>query len=256
MNDAFVDLEYRGLPLGKRVKLAQVRPSTGYVELPTPMPVGTAIAINADDGVVLDAKVEAIFEQVGGSDRVPGMLIKPALDSDAAKKWWKERVTLPELEPPAPPQIKKRELVHPKRKDDATVTELMDDGRNTSVMDAPTTADEVPAAILAEAAAEAEAEVALRGRVHRDTTPASAIQMRTTMPMPAVMPAVQDDEGKKTIAMDAVDLRALGLEPTTGQIPVVAADDEASEPNETEGGDDDKKPEHKGAGARRRRKKR
>ena len=238
------------------MKLTQVRPSTGYLEMPAPMPVGTAIAITADDGIALEAMVEAIFEQVGGSDRVPGMVIKPALDSDAAKRWWKAQVALPELEPPAPPQIKKRELVHPKRKDDATVTELIDDGRNTSVMDAPTTADEVPAAILAEAAAEADADVALRGRVHRDTTPAAAIQMRTTMPMPVVMSPVQDDEVKQTIAMDAVDLRALGLETTTGQIPVVAGDDEASEPNEAEGGDDDKKPEHKGAGARRRRKKR
>src|SRR4051794_35535233 len=36
MSDAFVDLSYRGLVLGKRIKLTQVRQASGYLEMPTP----------------------------------------------------------------------------------------------------------------------------------------------------------------------------------------------------------------------------
>ena len=35
--ESLVDLTYRGLAVAKRVKLTQVRPSTGYVEVPAPM---------------------------------------------------------------------------------------------------------------------------------------------------------------------------------------------------------------------------
>jgi len=49
MNESFVDLTYRGLPLGRRVKLTQVRSATGYLELPAPMPVGTTIGITTDE---------------------------------------------------------------------------------------------------------------------------------------------------------------------------------------------------------------
>src|SRR5258706_13612641 len=96
--DSFVDLTYRGLQLGRRIKLTQVRPTTGYLEVPTPMPVGTAIAILTDDTVALEAIVVEIHEQVGGSDRPPGMVIRPKLEAEVAKKWWKDRVDLPELD--------------------------------------------------------------------------------------------------------------------------------------------------------------
>ena len=58
--ESFVDLTYRGLSLGRRVRLSQVRPSTGYLELPAPMPVGSQIAITAEDGTAFDAVVTAI----------------------------------------------------------------------------------------------------------------------------------------------------------------------------------------------------
>lgn len=102
MIESFVDLTYRGLALGRRIKLTQVRPSTGYLELPMPMPVGTAIAIATDEGVTLEATVTQIHEQVGGSDRVPGMIVKPQLGGDAAASWWKARVALPDGEDAAP----------------------------------------------------------------------------------------------------------------------------------------------------------
>lgn len=96
MIESFVDLTYRGLALGRRIKLTQVRPTTGYLELPMPMPVGTQIAISTDEGVTLDATVTQIHEQVGGSDRVPGMTVKPALGVEVSLSWWQARVALPE----------------------------------------------------------------------------------------------------------------------------------------------------------------
>ena len=91
MSESFVDLSYRGLALGKRIKLTQVRPTLGHLEMPTPMPVGTTIGIATDDGVVLEATVAEVHEQVGGVERPPGMTVKPKLDSDAAHAWWKQQ---------------------------------------------------------------------------------------------------------------------------------------------------------------------
>lgn len=96
MNESFVDLTYRGLSLGRRVRLSQVRPSTGYLELPAPMPVGSQIAIAAEDGTAFDATVTAIHEQVAGSDRTPGMIVAPALAAEPAAAWWAARVSLPD----------------------------------------------------------------------------------------------------------------------------------------------------------------
>ena len=98
MSESFVDLTYRGLSLGRRVKLSEVRPTTGYVEMPASMPVGTQIGIITDDTVALDATVVEVHEQVSGSDRAPGMVVKPRLDGDASKSWWQKRVSLPEPE--------------------------------------------------------------------------------------------------------------------------------------------------------------
>src|SRR5580765_5021395 len=85
MIESYVDLTYRGLPLGRRLKLTQVRPTTAYVELPAPMPVGTLIGILTDDTVALDAQVIAIHEQVSGSDQPPGMTLRPKLVGDDAQ---------------------------------------------------------------------------------------------------------------------------------------------------------------------------
>lgn len=96
MIESFVDLTYRGIGLGRRIKLTQVRPSTGYLEMPTPMPVGTELVIATDEGVLLPAVVTRIHEQIGGSDRVPGMTVRPELADAARTEWWQARVALPE----------------------------------------------------------------------------------------------------------------------------------------------------------------
>ncbi|HEY6175284.1 MAG TPA: hypothetical protein VIX73_12595, partial [Kofleriaceae bacterium] len=78
--------------------MTQIRPSTGYLELPAPMPVGAQIAIVAEDGLTFDAIVTAIHEQISGSDRPPGMIVAPALGAPQAAAWWTSRVALPDDE--------------------------------------------------------------------------------------------------------------------------------------------------------------
>src|ERR1044071_7223832 len=96
VRESFVDLTYRGLSLGRRIRLTQIRPSSGYLELPAPMPVGSQIAVIADDGAVFDAIVTGIHEQISGSERVAGMTVSPALGDAAAAAWWTSRVQLPD----------------------------------------------------------------------------------------------------------------------------------------------------------------
>ncbi len=87
MGEAFVDLFYRGLPLGSRARMTHIEARSAYVELPAPMPIGTAISISAD-GLTIPARVLEIYEQTAGSERPPGMRIRAALDSEAEQKWW------------------------------------------------------------------------------------------------------------------------------------------------------------------------
>lgn len=204
MSESFVDLTYRGLSLGRRVKLSDVRPTTGYVEMPAPMPVGTQLGILTDDTVALDAVVVAIHEQVAGSDRTPGMVLRPRLDGDAAKQWWQKRVTLPEqekrasapvIEAPPPVVVVSRRMTNP----GLGVPEAVEEGHDTGVMDA------------------------------------------VDMPQ---------EEAPKTVAMDAVDLKALGLTTGSGEMTAVTP------PVEDDKNGNGDKPEGQGGGGKRKRKRR
>ncbi len=236
MIESFVDLTYRGLSLGRRVKLSDVRPTTGYVEIPAPMPVGTPIGILTDDTVALDAVVVEIREQVAGSDRAPGMVVKPKLDGDAAKDWWAKRVSLPEpvkpapaMPPPPPPMPKvpesvvvvSRRMTNP----GIGIPALVDDGHDTGVMDAidPSQVAEP----IETVAVDPDADTAI-----------------ADVPL--------QDDGKRTIAMDAVDLAALGLSPasSSGQLPAQSAGEDDDNGGGNGNGD---KPEGKSRRKRKRR---
>jgi hypothetical protein len=115
MSETFVDLSYRGLALGTRIKLTQVRAGSGYLEMPQPMPVGSTIGIATDEGVMIDATVAGIHEQVTGSDTVPGMLVRPSLEVTAAEAWWTAHASLDSAPPVNAPAI-------------------VEDGRTTAVM--------------------------------------------------------------------------------------------------------------------------
>ena len=242
MSESFVDLSYRGLALGKRIKLTQVRPTTGFLELPTPMPVGTSIGIATDDGVLLEAQVAEIHEQVGGSDKLPGMLVKPKLDTDAARSWWSGHVALPQekqsKEAPLPDAAGKV-TVKSARMSGGAVPELVDDGRNTAVMDALE-------------------EGALDTQIADVPDSNSAIPRMTDRTMAAVSApdsAPIIDDGKRTMMMDAVDLAALGLDPASSSGSMPAMKDDA-EDNGNGGGDTGGGTEGTGSKSKRKRKKR
>src|SRR5688572_24538068 len=191
MSESFVDLSYRGLALGKRIKLTQVRAAAGYLEVPAPMPVGTTIGIATDDGVLLEATVTEVREQVSGEGRPPGMVVKPKLEADAARAWWKQRVSIKDEKMPAPSADGKVTVTG--RRD--AVPELMDDGRNTAVMEV----------------------------VDDTKIPDAPVDGPTDRSVPSIsaeMAAMRDsnpnlvDDGKRTMMMDAVDLAALGLDPS------------------------------------------
>jgi len=208
MSESFVDLTYRGLALGRRVKLTQVRPSSGFLELATPMPVGTAIGIATEDGATFDAMVTEAYEQVGGTDKTPGMTVRPRLDGDAAT-WWKSRVALPDVvKPEAAPVVG---IVRSKRSSNSgAVPELVDDGRNTAVQPA--------------------VDPAKLGVVEGE---------KDTQVIPTFPDAPLVDDGRATTAMDAIDLAALGLDAATssGSIPTLKdeADDDSS-PSDSKSG--------------------
>lgn len=215
MIESFVDLTYRGLSLGRRVKLTQVRPSTGYVETPAPMPVGTAILIATDEGVMLDAMVMAIHEQVGGSDRVPGMVVAPALADEARQAWWKARVALPE-EPPIGMRVK-QVTVRPR-------TQTIVEPPQPDLAAPPTAANPV---------VQDDEPADGRTRVMNAVDPEMLEQLtRGTTGEHEVV-----DDGKKTMMMDAIDPAALGLDMGSG--PMAAAsdgDDEPEDPRTTQPG--------------------
>jgi hypothetical protein len=231
MAESYVDLTYRGLAFGQRVKLTQVRPTTGYLELPAPMPVGTSIGIATEDGVTMEATVAEVHEQAGASDHPPGMVVRPRLEGGAAS-WWKERVELPEdIKIEVAPAVG---IVRAKRKSQGAVPELIDDGRNTAVMDA------VDPGISGELRSSSSGELRT-GREAHDTQVVDVPQDAKLV-----------DDGKRTIAMAAVDLEALGLDPSASQSgPIPAAGDGD--------GDDDSSGDDKSAtkaGGRKKRKRR
>lgn len=133
MSERFVDLTYRGLALANRVRLADVPPPSlggssgpftppdaGFLEMAAPMPVGTTLTLETDDGVSFEVTVLAVREQA-----TPGMVVTPDA-SPAAQLWWGGHVGSIDVAPPV-------EVVRPKRRDDEA-SKLVDDGRKTSVM--------------------------------------------------------------------------------------------------------------------------
>jgi hypothetical protein len=248
--ESFVDLTYRGLALGRRIKLTQVRPSTGYLELPMPMPVGTLIAIATDDGVTLEATVTRIHEQVGGSERVPGMIVKPQLGSEAARGWWQARVALPEeSEAPEPRERSRPITVRPRSH---TVPQ--------PVVVPPVPADARPLATevtetkeLSVYVPEPEPPARVQDDVKR-TTVMNAIDQEMLQKLTQAEGDVERltrrtgehevvDDGLRTTVMDAVDPATLGLEVTaSGSFRAVTDsgeeedDDKASSPSASQPG--------------------
>jgi hypothetical protein len=231
--ESLVDLTYRGISLSRRIKLTQVRPTSGFLELGAPMPVGTELAIIADDGLTFTATVSGVHEQVMAAsapatagapgattavsadriDRVPGMQIVPRLDAEPAAAWWQARVTLTDDDAPKSSVGRNRPVtVRPR-----SHTRPTPPAPEGPVIDAP--------AIIADLASRVTAAAGLEARPAA-AEPAAALDGELMRPGEHVVV----DDGAKTMTMLAVDVSALGLEPgMSGAMPAQAppaADDE------------------------------
>lgn len=223
MNESFVDLTYRGLSLGRRVRLSQVRPSTGCLELPAPMPVGSRIAIAAEDGTAFDAVVTAIHEQVAGSDRTPGMIVAPALATEPASAWWAARVSLPDDD-----ALRPRAATGAGRSRPATVRPRSHTTPTPPPLAGGTT-HEVPAIIsdldarVAAAAGVAPRPDGDRNAMRTMVMPLSEIEALAAAsteddgdPGAAIVPPAGEhpviDDGNRTVIMQPVDPADLGLD--------------------------------------------
>jgi len=225
VNESFVDLTYRGLSLGRRIKLTQVRPSSGYLELPSPMPVGTLVAISTDDGVSFDATVAWVNEQVAGTDRAPGMVVIPELGAEPATAWWKARVALSDDDSPRPrrPSRPSRPVtVRPRshtRPTPPSMEALVDHAAIKADLDA-----RIAAAAGAAPVAAAFAPVAIdppmpvAAIVDDDDEPEMTVSTDEESPAEA-LPLLRNtgehavvDDGAATTIMQSVDPAALGLE--------------------------------------------
>jgi hypothetical protein len=101
--DAFVDVAYRGLEVGRRLKLHDVGPNTGYLEHGAPMPVGSGLVMRTDDGLSIPVVVIRVHEQVAGADMAPGMRIRAEALDGAEANWWQALVSRDDPEIPELP---------------------------------------------------------------------------------------------------------------------------------------------------------
>ncbi len=103
--EEFVDVSYRGIEVGKQLKLIEFGPTTAYLEHPKPLPVGTQVELVAG-GVQFSARVLRVNEQVAGAEIEAGMRLGVALEGDA-KGWWEQQVSGedPQIPEPVPPAV-------------------------------------------------------------------------------------------------------------------------------------------------------
>lgn len=194
MAEAFVDLLYRGLPLGSRARMSQFDAHHAYVELPAPMPVGTLIAIQAEGGPI-SAHVIEIHEQTAGSEHPPGMRVRPVLDGEAKLAWWAQASGDPSVAsraPDAAPSESKPESgSDAKRETTGDAQSATADGAKSEAKREPKSdarleaADEAQPAAAADAAVEAlvvESPI-IAPRSQRADTDVEHVEDRPTEPM-------------------------------------------------------------------------
>jgi hypothetical protein len=200
--EAFVDVTYRGLELGRGLKLCQVGPSTAYLEHGTPMPVGAQIMIETSEGVVIAAEVVRVYEQVAGAEMPPGMRLRAHLEGEAAA-WWEKLVSrqdpcIPEqAAPPAPESVAEEvtEVAAVPGSESSAAGWPAEDDKRTEVMDAVD-----PAVIEAAMAGDGEGDTPARGGngETRRTQVMTVEQIREAIGGEPIVPGVSergDDSG-------------------------------------------------------------
>ena len=224
MIETVVDLTYRGISLGRRIQLTQIRPTSGYLELASPMPVGSELALVADDGITVAATVTWVHEQVAGTDRTPGMIVAPRLAAEAAMTWWQARIALPDDQPrPALPRnrpvtVRPRSHTQPTPgahgPAQAMPAIIADLGARIAaaagVAPAPVPAVAPPAAAAVDAQTTEVTVIEPQAIVEPDRAEGRDLAMKQTGDHAVI------DDGHKTMIMDVVDPASLGADPDPG----------------------------------------
>ncbi len=109
-----VDVFYCGLPIGTQLEVNHVGPTSVFLELPEPMPVGTVVNICVDGRTELPVRVMRIHEQPNGNAK-PGMHVR----LDSQPEWWETLVNCDD------PSFLKTVPANPVE-DDTTVPQAMD----------------------------------------------------------------------------------------------------------------------------------
>jgi hypothetical protein len=274
MAETLVDIGYRGVSVGKRARLVEVRPSTAFVELAAPMPVGSALTLVDDAGTAIAATVKRVREQVSGATTVAGMTVAPDLDDDEARTWWQARVELPEDDSTQRVPViavaaaaASAAVVAPVR---VSTTAPM------AAVAAPRDADTdvAGAAVAAALVAATRSSPATRpppmAMAEDDHSRRTTVMDAVTADVLVEMTAGESgsrlvDDGKRTEMMATVDLAALGLDPaSSGKLPGMpeppastrAQTDVDPDGDDPVDGNGDKPAERPSAAARRRKKRR
>jgi len=251
MGERFVDLSYRGLELGRRLKLYDFRADAGYVEMPLPMPVGTRVEIATDDGMRIDAVVAAVHEQVAGSDRPPGMRLKPDLLGQAAD-WWGSQVDRAAVAREEAQTRRRRESQAAIAAEVAAAQAALAEketgaGEGTApLVPAKAVAGviDTPRPEIARSTLVMSAEAVEAAMVAGDAVEGYVDDGRRTEAMPAIDPdalaaAAAQDETKSTTVMDAIDISMITGEPPADVGTTEAEDAEITiEPEDGEGDSD------------------
>ncbi len=143
--EQFVNVSYQGIDVGQSLKLVEFGPHTAYLELVTPMPVGTALRIETDAGLAFDAQVVRVQEQVAGAEHSPGMRIRVGEVDETVAAWWAPLVDSADPELPEPAEATTaaapaggvpKPPEPPEQIDDAVTAPNGAEPRRTAVMDA------------------------------------------------------------------------------------------------------------------------
>jgi hypothetical protein len=232
--EVFVDVTYRGLELGRRLKLREVGPSTAYLEHGTPMPVGAQVLLSTEHGLSIPVTVVRVHEQVAGAEMPPGMRVQASGLEGAAASWWRDLVSrddpqIPEVEaapmrrarplepPPMAPPPAAEVAAEPPPTEKLPVVDEADDDRPTTMMAAVAPPDE---------SGDTDPGASQGGNGHTDRSPS------------------------RTTVMSAQEIReAIGTDPSA-QAPTDSSDDEVTGTGNGETGAEDR---GRGKGRRRRR---
>jgi hypothetical protein len=250
--EVFVDVTYRGLELGRRLKLREVGPSTAYLEHGTPMPVGAEVLLATDEGLSIAVTVVRVHEQVAGAEMPPGMRVQASGLDGAAAGWWRDLVS---REDPQIPELEVAPMRRPKPLEPPPMPRPP-----PAIDDAPPAEEVEPAAASGEPApadppTEKMPPVEVEAEDERPTTIMTAVappeESGDTDPgEPRKGNGRLEGSPSRTTVMSAQEIReALGTDPSA-PAPTASDDDETTGPGNGEAGAEDR---GRGKGRRRRR---